>query len=116
VVLCLDDLHLADDVVLDWAESLGGAGTGALLVVACGHSDLLRRRPIWGSACEHTGRLTLPRLREPAAAPQPRRTLPFLDCRPRRQEERARPSGRIHAGFRGKAAEPVEVRPGRRAV
>ncbi|MEU0220827.1 BTAD domain-containing putative transcriptional regulator [Streptomyces sp. NPDC006265] len=116
VVLCLDDLHLADDVVLDWAESLGGAGTGALLVVACGHSDLLRRRPIWGSACEHTGRLTLPRLREPAAAPQPRRTLPFLDCRPRRQEERARPSGRIHTGFRGKAAEPVEVRPGRRAV
>ncbi|MBB4711949.1 DNA-binding SARP family transcriptional activator [Streptomyces luteogriseus] len=117
VVLCLDDLHLAHDVVLDWAESLSGAGTGALLVVACGHADLLRRRPLWGSACEHTGRLTLPRLREPAAAPQPRRAaLPSLDCRPRRQEERARPSGRIHAGFRGKAAEPVEVRPGRRAV
>ncbi|MFD5911547.1 BTAD domain-containing putative transcriptional regulator [Streptomyces massasporeus] len=116
VVLCLDDLHLADDVVLDWAEGLGGAGTGALLVVACGHVNLLHRRPIWGSACEHAGRLTLPRLREPAAAAPPRRTLPFLDCRPRRQEERARPSGRIHAGFRGKAPEPVEVRPGRRAV
>ncbi|MFF5964371.1 BTAD domain-containing putative transcriptional regulator [Streptomyces collinus] len=116
VVLCLDDLHLADDVVLDWAESLGGAGTGALLVVACGHSDLLRRRPIWGSGCEHAGRLTLSHLREPAAAPLPRRTLPFPDCRPRRQEERARPSARIHAGFRGKGAEPVEARPGRRAV
>ncbi|MFF9028529.1 BTAD domain-containing putative transcriptional regulator [Streptomyces iakyrus] len=116
VVLCLDDLHLADDVVLDWAESLGGAGTGALLVVACGHSDLLRRRPIWGSGCEHAGRLTLSSLREPAAAPLPRRTLPFPDCRPRRQEERPRPSGRIHAGFRGKGAEPVEARPGRRAV
>lgn len=116
VVLCLDDLHLADDAVLDWAEGLGGAGTGALLVVACGHVDLLRRRPTWGSACEHAGRLTLPRLREPAAAPPPRRTLPYLDCRPRRQEERARPSGRSHAGFRGKAAEPLEVRPGRRAV
>ncbi|MEU0166133.1 BTAD domain-containing putative transcriptional regulator [Streptomyces iakyrus] len=116
VVLCLDDLHLADDVVLDWAESLGGAGTGALLVVACGHSDLLRRRPIWGSGCEHAGRLTLSSLREPAAAPLPRRTLPFPDCRPRRQEERPRPSGRIHAGFRGKGAEPVEARSGRRAV
>ncbi|MGW7217695.1 BTAD domain-containing putative transcriptional regulator [Streptomyces collinus] len=116
VVLCLDDLHLADDVVLDWAESLGGAGTGALLVVACGHSDLLRRRPIWGSGCEHASRLTLSRLREPAAAPLPRRTLPFPDCRPRRQEERPRPSGRIHAGFRGKGAEPVEAGPGRRAV
>ncbi|MFF8016625.1 BTAD domain-containing putative transcriptional regulator [Streptomyces sp. NPDC007929] len=115
VVLCLDDLHLADDAVLDWAERLGGAGTGSLLVVACGHSDLLRRRPIWGSACEHAGRLTLPRLREPAAAPPPRRT-PFLDCRPRRQEERPRPSGRIHAGFRPKTPEPVEARPGRRAV
>ncbi|MFJ5733431.1 BTAD domain-containing putative transcriptional regulator [Streptomyces paradoxus] len=116
VVLCLDDLHLADDMVLDWAESLGGAGTGALLVVACGHSDLLRRRPIWGSGCEHAGRLTLSRPREPAAAPRQRRTLPFADCRPRRPEERARPSGRIHAGFRGKGAEPVEARPGRRAV
>ncbi|MFC8145744.1 BTAD domain-containing putative transcriptional regulator [Streptomyces paradoxus] len=115
VVLCLDDLHLADDVVLDWAESLGGAGTGALLVVACGHSDLLRRRPIWGSGCEHASRLTLSGLREPAA-PRQRRTLPFPDCRPRRPEERARPSGRIHAGFRGKGAEPVEARPGRRAV
>ncbi|MFJ3511334.1 BTAD domain-containing putative transcriptional regulator [Streptomyces luteogriseus] len=117
VVLCLDELHLAHDVVLDWAESLSGTGTGALLVVACGRSDLLRRRPHWGSACEHTGRLTLPRPREPAAAPQPRRaTLPALDCGPRRPEERAKPSGRIHAGFRGEAPEPVEVRPGRRAV
>ncbi|MFJ8594981.1 BTAD domain-containing putative transcriptional regulator [Streptomyces sp. NPDC093598] len=114
LVLCLDDLHLADEAVLDWAESLAVAGTGALLVVACGHSDLLRRRPFWGSGCEHASRLTLPRLREPAAPP--RRTLPFPDCRTRRQEERARPSGRIHAGFRGKGAEPVEVRPGRRAV
>ncbi|MEV0244095.1 BTAD domain-containing putative transcriptional regulator [Streptomyces sp. NPDC050674] len=115
LVLCLDDLHLADEAVLDWAETLAVAGTGALLVVACGHSDLLRRRPFWGSGSEHASRLTLPRLREPAA-PLPRRTLPFPDCRPRRQEERARPSGRIHAGFRAKGAEPVEVRPGRRAV
>ncbi|MGW6735363.1 BTAD domain-containing putative transcriptional regulator [Streptomyces sp. NPDC055013] len=115
LVLCLDDLHLADDVVLDWVETLGGAGTGALLVVACGHSDLLRRRPFWGSGCQHASRLTLPRLREPAA-PLPRRTLPVPDHRPRRQEERAWTSGRIHPGFLGKGAEPVEVRPGRRAV
>uniref|UniRef100_A0AAU1I7Z2 AAA family ATPase n=1 Tax=Streptomyces sp. NBC_00180 TaxID=2903632 RepID=A0AAU1I7Z2_9ACTN len=115
LVLCLDDLHLADDVVLDWVETLGGAGTGALLVVACGHADLLRRRPFWGSGCEHASRLTLPRLRDPAAS-LPRRTLPGPDHRPRRQEERAWASGRIHPGFRGKGAEPVEVRPGRRAV
>ncbi|MFJ4370801.1 BTAD domain-containing putative transcriptional regulator [Streptomyces chartreusis] len=115
LVLCLDDLHLADDVVLDWVESLGGAGTGPLLVVACGHSDLLFRRPLWGSGHEHASRLTLPRLREPAA-PTQRRTLPFPDCRPWRQEDRHRVSGRFHGGFRGRGAEPVDVRARRRAM
>ncbi|SED32023.1 BTAD domain-containing putative transcriptional regulator [Streptomyces sp. PAN_FS17] len=115
LVLCLDDLHLANDVVLDWVESLGGAGAGPLLVVACGHSDLLLRRPLWGSGHEHASRLTLPRLREPAA-PTQRRTLPFPDCRPWRQEERHRVSGRFHGGFRGRGAEPVDVRPRRRAM
>lgn len=115
LVLCLDDLHLADDVVLDWVESLGGAGTGPLLVVACGHSDLLLRRPLWGSGHEHASRLTLPRLREPAA-PTQRRTLPFPDCRPWRQEDRHRVSGRFHGGFRGRGAEPVDVRARRRAM
>lgn len=115
LVLCLDDLHLADDVVLDWVESLGGADTGPLLVVACGHSDLLLRRPLWGSGHEHASRLTLPRLREPAA-PTQRRTLPFPDCRPWRQEERHRVSGRFHGGFRGRGAEPVDVRSRRRAM
>ncbi|MFB6936262.1 BTAD domain-containing putative transcriptional regulator [Streptomyces chartreusis] len=114
LVLCLDDLHLAEDVVLDWVESLGGAGTGPLLVVACGHSDLLLRRPLWGSGHEHASRLTLPRLREPAA-PTQRRTLPFPDCRPWR-EDRHRVSGRFHGGFRGRGAEPVDVRPRRRAM
>ncbi|MCZ4606770.1 BTAD domain-containing putative transcriptional regulator [Streptomyces sp. Lzd4kr] len=115
LVLCLDDLHLADDVVLDWVESLGGAGTGPLLVVACGHSDLLLRRPLWGSGHEHASRLTLPRQREPAA-PTQRRTLHFPDCRPWRQEDRHRVSGRFHSGFRGRGAEPVDVRPRRRAM
>ncbi|MFD0438986.1 BTAD domain-containing putative transcriptional regulator [Streptomyces chartreusis] len=115
LALCLDDLHLADDVVLDWVESLGGAGTGPLLVVACGHSDLLLRRPQWGSGHEHASRLTLPRLREPAARTR-RRTLPFPDCRPWRQEDRHRVPGRFHGGFRGRGAEPVDVRVRRRAM
>ncbi|HLL34122.1 MAG TPA: BTAD domain-containing putative transcriptional regulator [Streptomyces sp.] len=89
VVLCLDDLHLADDAVLDWVERLGDAGTGTLLVVACGHVDLLRRRPLWGSAREHAGRLTLPR--PPAsAAPTLRRTLLFPDRRLVRPGRRVR--------------------------
>ncbi|MEV5342370.1 BTAD domain-containing putative transcriptional regulator [Streptomyces sp. NPDC052676] len=89
VVLCLDDLHLADDAVLDWVERLGDAGTGTLLVVACGHVDLLRRRPLWGGAREHAGRLTLPR--PPAsAAPPLRRTLLFPDRRLVRPGRRVR--------------------------
>ncbi|MGJ3561147.1 AAA family ATPase [Streptomyces sp. INA 01156] len=115
LVLCLDDLHLADEEVLDWVESLGRDTTGSpLLVVACGHSDLLRRRPFWGSGRQYAGMLTLPRLWEPA--PMPRRMVPFPECRPKWPGEQSRTTGRSHGGFRGRAADPVEARPGRRAV
>nr|WP_239135094.1 BTAD domain-containing putative transcriptional regulator [Streptomyces sp. SID12488] len=118
VVLCLDDLHLADEEVLDWVETLGRGTTGSpLFVVACGHSDLLRRRAFWGSGRQHAGMLTLPRLWEPA--PMPRRMVPFPERHPKWPGEQPRTAGRSHSGhgqFRGRAAEPVEARPGRRAV
>ncbi|GAQ74590.1 BTAD domain-containing putative transcriptional regulator [Streptomyces turgidiscabies] len=118
LVLCLDDLHLADEEVLDWAEALGrGTTRSSLLVVACGHSDLLGRRPFWGSGRRHAGMLTLPRLWEPA--PMPRRIGPVPERRPRKPGEQPWATGRAHTGhggFRGRAAEPVEARPGRRAV
>lgn len=117
LVLCLDDLHLADEEVLDWVEALGrGTTRSPLLVVACGHSDLLGRRPFWGSGRQHAGMLTLPRLWEPA--PMPRRVVPIPECRPKRPGEQpwAGRSHSGHGGFRGRAAEPVEARPGRWAV
>jgi class 3 adenylate cyclase/tetratricopeptide (TPR) repeat protein len=64
LVLALEDLHRADDALLDFIESLAASGqsrlTGAppwgspdpsgLLVVATARPELLERRPGWGSA------------------------------------------------------------------
>jgi class 3 adenylate cyclase/tetratricopeptide (TPR) repeat protein len=54
LVLALEDLHRADDALLDFVESLAGDDPGdqgaALLVVATARPELLERRPGWGSA------------------------------------------------------------------
>jgi len=50
LVLALEDLHRADDALLDFVESLAAPGEGPLLVVATARPELLERRPGWGSA------------------------------------------------------------------
>jgi len=50
LVLALEDLHRADDALLDFVESLAASGEAALLVVATARPELLERRPGWGSA------------------------------------------------------------------
>jgi tetratricopeptide (TPR) repeat protein len=50
LVLALEDLHRADDALLDFVESLAASGEGRLLVVATARPELLERRPGWGSA------------------------------------------------------------------
>jgi class 3 adenylate cyclase len=64
LVLALEDLHRADDALLDFVEGLAADGEGrspgappwgapdpsALLVVATARPELLERRPGWGSA------------------------------------------------------------------
>src|SRR6266508_67089 len=50
LVLALEDLHRADDALLDFVESLAAPGEAALLVVATARPELLERRPGWGSA------------------------------------------------------------------
>jgi AAA ATPase domain len=50
LVLALEDLHRADDALLDFVESLATSGEGRLLVVATARPELLERRPGWGSA------------------------------------------------------------------
>jgi class 3 adenylate cyclase/tetratricopeptide (TPR) repeat protein len=51
LVLALEDLHRADDALLDFVEGLadGDAGPAAMLVVATARPDLLERRPGWGA-------------------------------------------------------------------
>jgi class 3 adenylate cyclase/tetratricopeptide (TPR) repeat protein len=51
LVLALEDLHRADDALLDFVESLGDrdAGPAAVLVLATARPELLERRPGWGA-------------------------------------------------------------------
>jgi class 3 adenylate cyclase/tetratricopeptide (TPR) repeat protein len=50
LVLALEDLHRADDALLDFVESLATSGQARLLVVTTARPELLDRRPGWGSA------------------------------------------------------------------
>jgi class 3 adenylate cyclase/tetratricopeptide (TPR) repeat protein len=51
LVLALEDLHRADDALLDFVEGLvdPDAGPAAVLVLATARPDLLQRRPGWGA-------------------------------------------------------------------
>jgi class 3 adenylate cyclase/tetratricopeptide (TPR) repeat protein len=52
LVLALEDLHRADDALLDFVEGLadGDAGPVPMLVAATARPELLERRPGWGAA------------------------------------------------------------------
>jgi class 3 adenylate cyclase len=50
LVLALEDLHRADDALLDFVEGLAASAGARLLVVATARPELLERRPGWGSA------------------------------------------------------------------
>jgi class 3 adenylate cyclase/tetratricopeptide (TPR) repeat protein len=51
LVLALEDLHRADDALLDFVEGMvdPDAGPAAVLVLATARPDLLERRPGWGA-------------------------------------------------------------------
>jgi class 3 adenylate cyclase len=51
LVLALEDLHRADDALLDFVEGLadGDAGPAPMLVLATARPELLERRPGWGA-------------------------------------------------------------------
>ncbi|MGW7096319.1 BTAD domain-containing putative transcriptional regulator [Streptomyces sp. NPDC054874] len=60
LVLCVDDLHRADDLVLDTFEEIAEASTpGALFVVAAAGPELLVRRPNWAGGKSHVTTVTL---------------------------------------------------------
>jgi len=48
LVLVLEDLHWADDGLLDFVEHLADWGQGPILILALARPDLLERRPSWG--------------------------------------------------------------------
>jgi class 3 adenylate cyclase/tetratricopeptide (TPR) repeat protein len=52
LVLALEDLHRADDALLDFVEGLADrdAGPAAVLVLATARPELLERRPGWGAS------------------------------------------------------------------
>ena len=53
LVLALEDIHWADDGLLDFVEHLRGAATPAPLLVVCtARPELLERRPGWGPVVE----------------------------------------------------------------
>ncbi|WP_158852548.1 BTAD domain-containing putative transcriptional regulator [Saccharothrix deserti] len=59
VVLVIDDLHRADDALLDFVDGLADHADTPLLVVGSARPDLLRRRPGWGLGKRHNSTLTL---------------------------------------------------------
>ncbi|MEU9701210.1 BTAD domain-containing putative transcriptional regulator [Streptomyces sp. NPDC047981] len=62
VVLCVDDLHRADDFVLDAVEGLAeSVGPVPLFVVASAGPELLLRRPAWAGGKSRTTTVTLHR-------------------------------------------------------
>jgi tetratricopeptide (TPR) repeat protein len=68
-VLVFEDLHWADDALLDFVDELvDGVGDVALLVRATARPELLERRAGWGGGKPNAVTLTLPPLAEQATA------------------------------------------------
>jgi DNA-binding SARP family transcriptional activator len=60
IVLVIDDVHLAEDTLLDLLEQLAGSSMPVpLLVMATARPELHRRRPEWGGGQVHGATITL---------------------------------------------------------
>ena len=67
VALVFEDLHWADDGLLDFVEHLARWAEGPILISALARPDLLERRPGWGGAAPSRLALALDPLPEPNA-------------------------------------------------
>jgi len=64
VVLILEDVHWADEGLLDLIQSMSDGRDGAALLIVClGRPELLERRPGWGAGSRNTLALDLQPLR-----------------------------------------------------
>ncbi|MGW6246238.1 BTAD domain-containing putative transcriptional regulator [Streptomyces roseolus] len=102
VVIAVDDLHLADDLLLDCVERLPeAAGPVPLVVVAAARPELRERRPVWGAAAPHTTTLTLSPLSDTAVD----RLLDLLVTEPAAGMDK-RNGGMLHRTLQGAACHP----------
>ncbi len=68
LVLVVDDLEAASEVMLDAVEELGRLARGPILMVVCARPELLERRPGWGAAVPRATMLPLEPLHDDEVA------------------------------------------------
>ncbi|MEU1815987.1 BTAD domain-containing putative transcriptional regulator [Streptomyces roseifaciens] len=96
LVVAVDDVHRADDRLLDVVEDLAeSAGAVPLLVIAAARPELLVRRPGWGGGRRHATTITLGPV--PDTAPGRPVALPVPSARP----------AHLPRGVHGARPEPV---------
>ncbi|MEU4499306.1 BTAD domain-containing putative transcriptional regulator [Streptomyces sp. NPDC023998] len=66
LVLVIDDLHRADDALLDFVSGLADLSRVPVFVVASARPELLERRPEWGGGKRHVTTITLEALSDAA--------------------------------------------------
>ena len=59
LVLGIEDIHWADEGLLDLIEHLAGWGRGPLLIVCLSRDELLERRPTWGGGRRNATTISL---------------------------------------------------------
>jgi class 3 adenylate cyclase/tetratricopeptide (TPR) repeat protein len=68
LVLIFEDLHWADDPMLDFIEDFARHGTGRILVVCTARPELYARREDWGSGLRNADTIPLPPLTDSETA------------------------------------------------
>jgi len=64
VVLAIEDIHWADEGMLDLIEHLAGSGNGPVLILCLARDELVDRRPSWGGGRRHATTISLDSLSE----------------------------------------------------
>ena len=59
LVLAIEDIHWADESMLDLIEHLAGWGRGPVLIVCLARDELLERRPSWGGGRRNATTISL---------------------------------------------------------
>ena len=67
LVAVIEDIHWADEGMLDLIEHLAGWGRGPVLIVCLARDELLERRPSWGGGKRNATTISLDRLSEDEA-------------------------------------------------